>query len=116
VNFDKFQLSLDAFDGLQYTKYGVEQHYDWHIDAIERPQHPALHRKLSVAIMLSDPSEYESGELVLNVGGNPANAVTLKQSKGDVIFFYSFVPHKVEPVTSGERVSLVTWMLGAKLC
>jgi PKHD-type hydroxylase len=114
INFDKYQLDLDVFDGFQYSKYNVDGHYDWHTDIIISPNDPSLHRKLSLSLMLTDPKEYEGGELLLAGGGNNSNPVSLKRNKGDLIAFYSFVPHKVAPVTSGERVALVTWALGPK--
>jgi PKHD-type hydroxylase len=114
INFDKFQVELTRFDGVQYTKYGVNQHYNWHTDTMAKPPNPELHRKVSFSIMLTDPKEYEGGELLLAPGGNNEKPISLKREKGDVIAFYSFVPHKVIPVTSGERVSLVTWALGPK--
>lgn len=114
VNFDKFQLDLNLLDGVQYTKYSTEQHYDWHIDSnVGVPVRD--HRKLSMTLMLSHPDDYEGGSLVLNTGGNPDRAESFKPPRGDIVFFYSFVPHKVMPVTKGERVSLVTWVLGPKL-
>jgi PKHD-type hydroxylase len=73
VNFDKFQLELESLDGLQYTKYGTEQHYDWHTDTHQGTRQ-VLHRKLSAVVMLSDPEDYEGGELILNVSGKPESS------------------------------------------
>lgn len=113
VNFDKYQMDLDGIDGIQYTKYGSEQHYDWHTDHyVNEPVR--MHRKLSLSIVLTDDTHYEGGELVFNNTGNPDRLSTIRPTQGTFVFFYSFLPHKVAPVTKGERVSLVTWVLGPK--
>jgi PKHD-type hydroxylase len=114
VNRDKFQLDLDHFFPMQFTKYGLNQHYDWHVDVHEGAESNE-HRKLSAVLMLTDPSEYEGGELELNIGGNPDNCLRLKPPAGTVVFFYSHIPHRVLPVTKGDRASLVIWALGPKV-
>lgn len=114
INFDKFQLDLTRYDGFQYTKYKVDGHYDWHTDIMTQPPNPELHRKLSFITLLADPSEYEGGDLLMAPSGNNGNHNVLRPKKGDIVAFYSFIPHKVTPVTSGERVSLVTWAMGPK--
>lgn len=115
VNYDKFQLDLTRFDGFQYSVYNEAGHYNWHVDTQEMPREDGSFRKLSLSLMLSDPDEYEGGELALADGGTLASPKLLKLKKGTVVFFYSFIPHTVLPVKSGKRVSLVTWALGPKL-
>lgn len=114
INYDKFQVELTAFDGFQYSKYKTGGHYGWHIDHIARPENCNLHRKVSFSLMLTEPEEYEGGELLISTEGETGSKASLKPSKGDLIAFYSFTPHKVSPVTKGERVTLVTWALGPK--
>jgi PKHD-type hydroxylase len=114
INFDKFQLDLKQFDGFQYTKYDVNAHYDWHNDTINMPTN-GLFRKLSFVLMLTDPSEFEGGELLLNIDGNAERCHTVAFNRGDLAVFYPHIPHKVTPVTKGTRVTLVTWALGPKL-
>lgn len=117
INHDKFQLDLLDWDTFQYTKYLPEHHYDWHSDTITNPP-DGLFRKLTLVSMLSDPSEYEGGQLLLNSSGSNQDDekahYRLKLEQGDVVAFYSFMSHKVEPVTSGKRVTLVTWARGEK--
>lgn len=114
INFDKYQMDLDRFDGFQYSRYEEGGHYDWHTDIIDSPP-GGLFRKLSFSLMLSDPEEYEGGELLLSIGGDEKTATPLKPQKGDLVVFYSHVPHKVSPVTKGQRITLVTWGLGDKI-
>lgn len=113
INFDKFQLDLAGFEGLQYTKYAPQGHYDWHHDVVLDPP-KGLFRKLSLVVMLSDQEEFEGGEFLLAENGDNARATMLTPALGDVVAFYSHIPHKVAPVISGSRVTLVTWAMGAK--
>ena len=83
-----------------------EGFYDWHIDA----GHPinGIQRKLSISILLSDPSEFEGGELQFK--GMEDRKILTKQ--GSIVVFPSFIEHKVAPVTKGVRYSAVTWASG----
>lgn len=95
-------------DQLQYTTYDAkkEGHYDWHGDC-----GPDMsNRKLSVVLQLTDPAEYTGGDLELNLCGN---VTSVQKGKGVIAFFPSFVIHRVSPVKSGFRRSLVTWLCGA---
>jgi PKHD-type hydroxylase len=96
-------------DDLQYTTYyGDGGHYDWHADL-----GPGIsNRKLSCVLQLSDPGEYEGGELQMNLG---ASIISVKKEVGLICFFPSFVLHRVTPITSGVRTSLVTWLCGSNL-
>ena len=99
----------DYHDSLQYTTYyGDGGHYDWHADL-----GPGIsNRKLSCVLQLSDPDEYEGGDLQMNPGGA---ILTVPRELGLVCFFPSFLLHRVTPLTGGVRKSLVTWLCGANL-
>jgi PKHD-type hydroxylase len=104
-NFDIW----DFQDDLQYTSYyGNGGHYDWHADLGVG----ISNRKLSVVLQLSGAEEYEGGELQMNTGGSIIN---VPKQKGLICFFPSFVLHRVTPLSSGLRRSLVTWLCGANL-
>lgn len=114
INFTHFQLDLDRFDGFQYSKYKDGGHYKRHTDITKAPE-DGLFRKLSMTVMLTDPEEYEGGEFYLDIHGNMDGGLRVKPKKGEMILFYSHIPHCVEPVTKGKRISLVTWALGEKM-
>ena len=80
--------------------------YRWHVDNNMQSDVPP--RKLSMTVQLSDPSEYTGGELQLHDG----EVQTAVNSRGHVIIFPSYVLHRVQPVTSGTRRSLVVWANG----
>ena len=102
----KFDLHT-VIDDIQYTEYrGGGNHYDWHVDI---GPGSISHRKVSVIVQLSDPSEYKGGELQINTGGQ---IKTIPQVKGSVTIFPSYLLHRVTPVTTGLRKSLVLWAGG----
>lgn len=109
VNNDYFNFELDGmFEMTQYTTYdGSEKgFYDIHMDYTLSTNSA---RKLSIVILLTDQNEYSGGEIEVHGGKSPD---VWKISKGDAIIFPSFMLHKVRPVDSGHRISLVQWVHG----
>ena len=121
-----WNFEYDFTESCQFTIYKKTQHYTWHADAFPVPysdnhQFKGFRgkiRKLTCIIQLSDPSEYEGGELEFDFRNstkeNTSNIVSDKSfsTKGSIIVFPSFVYHRVKPVTKGNRHSLVSWCLG----
>ena len=66
-------------------------------------------RKLSVSIQLSDPDDYEGGDLELRWGKDPMKA---NREQSMITVFPSWTMHRVTPVTRGRRFSLVAWVSG----
>jgi len=100
----KFHL-FEMPDVIQYAEYEESSFYNWHMDCgLEEPT-----RKLSVSIQLSDPSEYEGGDIEVMTMDEPFK---LPKEKGTVVIFPSFLLHRVTPVTKGTRKSLVMWING----
>ena len=120
---------MDISESCQFTKYKLNQYYDWHCDSWDKPydrkspdnpEHGKI-RKLSMTCQLTDGSEYEGGELEFDFRNYDPHmreeAKHLRQAKeilpkGSIIVFPSFVWHRVKPVTKGVRYSLVMWNLG----
>jgi PKHD-type hydroxylase len=80
-------------------------HFDWHIDTGLHIRPP---RKLSMTLQLTDPSQYEGGELEFNAG----SIIVAPKDRGAVIAFPSHTVHRVAPVTAGTRKSVVAWITG----
>ena len=95
-----------AREPIQYTEYTDDGHYDWHIDAGGGYMNQ---RKVSVSVLLSDPNEYEGGDLQFWPGGE---IKTAERVLGGVTLFPSCLLHRVTPVTKGVRKSLVFWVGG----
>lgn len=109
LNGQFYRFDLFGFqEDMQYTMYdsAAQGHYTWHVDS---GVSTSASRKLSVVVQLSDPSEYEGGDLEIMTGVDPTK-VTKK--KGLVTVFPSYVLHRVTPVTKGIRKSLVVWCVG----
>ena len=108
-----FQWSMT--ESFQFTKYegNQKQHYDWHTDSGDADDN-GLTRKISASLILANDDEYEGGDsqiCIPNPNQNKIINIKLKQ-KGTMIFFPSFVWHRVVPVTKGTRYSLVCWSKG----
>lgn len=124
VNVDaEWNLQILGGEGIQYTLYNEGDHYDWHVDAqgLLKSQMQQMGmcadtpiRKISLTLFLNDPEEYEGGELELELFGPLAKerSVKFKEPKGTVIFFPSDTWHKINPITSGVRKSIVSWFGG----
>jgi PKHD-type hydroxylase len=114
VNHDCFMYDIDGFESFQYTKYKKGQHYSWHFDAYT--QYTTWERRISAVILLTDPQKYEGGELQVVTNGNIEQPMTFKPPAGSVVFFASWMPHRVVPVQKGIRKSLVAWIMGKRVC
>lgn len=117
LNDRYYGFDLTGFDAFQYTEYNKEgSKYDYHMDTVMGNQKtPNLYatRKLSMIIPLVERSEYEGGDFQL-LTGLPENPETVDQIKGRMIVFPSFMLHRVTPIISGVRKSLVVWCVGPK--
>ena len=107
-NFDLHQIP----ERIQYTEYHAPAgHYDWHADI--GPRELSL-RKVSITVQLSDPDDYEGGDLELFRGGSleSGDFIKAERNAGCVFLFPSYLMHRVTPVTRGTRKSFVLWLGG----
>ena len=116
----------DYIEQIQFTKYGLNQFYNWHADGNSdhysvyknksNPQMNGKIRKISVTINLVGGDEYEGGNLRFDygphAGKNRYKVCEEIRPKGSMIVFPSFLYHQVTPITKGTRYSLVMWVLG----
>jgi len=107
INRQFWNFDLNRIETLQYSEYGVGQFYKPHIDMMFQAPNNAV-RKLSFTVQLTDPTEYEGGDVVIKTGDN----APVHKNKGTIIFFPSYILHEVEPVTKGTRHALVGWVTG----
>ena len=144
-----WRLDVREIEMVQFTKYGKDQHYHWHIDGqcdhhaskvfarsidyekkgqvmpiteTNNPKHVGLCRKISVTVNLSDPLDYDGGDLWLTKHPQDSRISELEtftnpsfRDKGAVVVFPSWVRHRVTPVTRGTRYSAVAWFNGPPL-
>ena len=110
----EWNFQYESSDGIQFTRYGVGQYYDWHKDSNIPPQPDGKIRKISITVNLND--DYEGGEFYIDTAEtygktNHIEVVDLKP-KGSIYVFPSDVWHKVDKVTKGVRYALVVWVKG----
>ena len=139
ANQDNFLYDLTHIDGesLQYTRYAKGQYYNWHNDAgmsqLYKPMYDRnsgdsylnennhkdfitrnceMIRKLSFTLQLSDPDDYEGGNVEF-IDDTNKNFIGPRQ-RGTIILFDSRTQHRVNEVTKGVRRSIVGWVLGPR--
>jgi predicted 2-oxoglutarate/Fe(II)-dependent dioxygenase YbiX len=134
ANRENFLYDLRNIDGesLQYTRYGEGEFYSWHNDAGLSTQYKPqavgnrgteiaqdflnqnceLVRKLSFTLQLSNPEDYEGGNVqFLDDNGRSYFA---PRRRGTIILFDSRAQHRVLKVTKGVRKSIVGWVVGPR--
>jgi PKHD-type hydroxylase len=68
---------------------------------------PAVRTDFSMTLFLSEPDEYEGGELELSYPSG--SQLSLKEPAGTLVAYPSGVMHQVLPVTRGRRIAFVCW-------
>ena len=134
ANRENFLYDLTCVDGesIQFTRYQEGQYYGWHNDSglatHYKPvsignrtdgraqdfmnENTELVRKLSFALQLSDPDDYEGGNVqFLDEGGSSYIA---PRQRGCIMLFDSLTQHRVLKVTKGIRKSLVGGVVGPR--
>lgn len=112
INNSYYQYDLTDDFEFQLIKYYPGGHYEWHCDYGLSPK-KNIYRKLSMTIQLSNSDDYEGGELEIVDYGNRTHV--FPKEKGMFIVFDSKIPHRVIPVSRGQRIALVGWANGPKL-
>jgi PKHD-type hydroxylase len=134
ANRENFLYDIRNIDGenMQFTQYSAGEFYSWHNDAgISNHYKPVsvgnyhegrasdylnenleLVRKLSFVVQLSDPDDYEGGNLQLLA--EDGKSYFAPRQRGTVIVFDSRTQHRVLKVTKGLRKSLVGWVVGPR--
>ena len=114
-----WNLELSCAESFQLGRYTVGGHYDFHMDSIgfDKMNRPGniMHgttRKLSMVCWLNE--DFKGGEFEFHYSSCSTDGTNhiIKPTKGTIIFFPSWLPHKVNVITEGTRYSLVTWFRG----
>lgn len=123
TNRSGWNFDIGFIEAFQLCHYHEGDFYNWHVDSFNyhfiEPEHQhypnrPCNRKISLTVFLNDPDEYDGGEFDLEIAGPNAEKRfdTMKLSKGGVVIFPSYMWHRVRPVTSGIRKSMVLWIQG----
>ncbi len=100
-----WRWKLTGADQFQITEYKEGEYYGWHSDKFESPREDGTNRLMSCVLQLSDPTTYEGGDVEVE-------AYRLSKEQGSISFFPAFAAHQVQPVTKGNRYSLIAWYHG----
>ena len=108
-----WNFEISSAETMQVTKYKKGDYYNFHYDGngftkIDTPKNKLTHgktRKLSMTIILNE--DYEGGEFEFF-----SHPDLIKEKKGTIIVFPSYMEHRVRPITKGTRYSLVVWFVG----
>jgi PKHD-type hydroxylase len=104
----QYGFRIEGIEGaLQLIRYREGEEVDWHVDG-GGAYDDGGRRKLSMTVQLSDSSDYTGGDFEFLGGAlHPFSRI-----RGTSIVFPSFIAHRVAPVTSGTRYSLVAFIDG----
>ncbi len=92
-----------------FNRYEGGQAFAAHVDNAIRA-HPSgmrIRSDLSATLFLSEPTDYDGGELLIEDAYGPQ---TVKLPAGDLVLYPSRSLHRVTPVTRGARVSSFFWI------
>jgi PKHD-type hydroxylase len=105
-----FQIATwpDAMLRPLICRYDVGMHYGDHVDgAVMGEGETQIRCDIALTICLSDATDYDGGELVIDSAGAPS---PWKGRAGDVIVYPAGTLHRVAPVTRGVRDVAVSWI------
>lgn len=90
-----------------FSRYEPGMHYGLHVDDALMGTGTKGRTDLSVTVFLSDPGDYDGGELVVQ---SPYGELEIKLPAGSAVVYPSSTLHQVAPVARGERLAAVTWV------
>jgi PKHD-type hydroxylase len=96
-----------------FNLYQDGGHYGTHVDAalMRLPEaNLTIRSDLSATVFLSDPQDYDGGELVIE---EQYGSQAVKLAAGDMVLYPSSSLHQVTPVTRGQRICAILWMQSA---
>jgi PKHD-type hydroxylase len=107
-----WNMSLDNEwqSDIQFTKYvGKGDHYDWHKDFYDEEDldDGVTIRRISVVYCLSKKIDYSGGHFQIKT--KKGEIYTTRFDYGDFIVFPSNIEHRVKPLYSGSRITMVAW-------
>ena len=109
INSEYWNFNITGMmERIQIAEYSAEDngHFDWHIDL---GAGLLSKRKISISVLLSDPDDYDGGEVQFF---NTRRVKTATRARGTAVMFPSYMSHRVRPVTRGVRRSMVIWVSG----
>ncbi|WP_445116578.1 Fe2+-dependent dioxygenase [Acinetobacter sp. WZC-1] len=93
-----------------FNCYQEQGNYGNHVDSAVQycAEHgQAIRTDISITLFLSEPHEYEGGELIIE---DTYGSHEVKLDAGDAILYPATSLHRVEAVTQGTRLAAFTWL------
>ena len=93
-----------------FNRYGVGQHFGVHVDNAVRGDHLSgarIRTDLSVTLFLSEPEEYDGGELIVE---DYYGSHRIKLPAGHLVLYPATSLHAVTEMTRGVRVASFFWL------
>jgi PKHD-type hydroxylase len=93
-----------------FNRYGPGQHFGVHVDNAVRGDHltgTRIRTDLSVTLFLSEPDEYDGGELIVE---DYYGSHEVKLPAGHLVLYPATSLHTVTPITRGVRVASFFWL------
>jgi PKHD-type hydroxylase len=93
----------------RFNRYEGGDHYGFHVDGavMGLPGGAQMRSDVSCTLFLSEPDEYDGGELVIS---DTYGEHEVKLPAGDLIIYPSSSLHQVQPVTRGVRIASFFWV------
>jgi PKHD-type hydroxylase len=88
------------------TRYAEKMNYGYHVDSAFMGE-PMARTDVSVTLFISEPSDYDGGELIVDGGWG---RMSIKLPAGALVAYPATTLHRVAPVTRGERLVALTWI------
>ena len=89
------------------SRYRAGMGYGTHIDNPIRRWPVPMRLDLSITLFIAEPGSYEGGELVIET---PYGEQSIKLPAGHGVLYPTTMLHRVETVSAGERLVVVTWI------
>ena len=93
-----------ALARIMLNRYGAGMEYGDHVDA---PYIDGVRTDLSFTLFLSDPADYDGGELVIESAGAEDR---VKLAAGSLVIYPSTSIHRVTRVERGTRIACIGWI------
>jgi hypothetical protein len=112
INMENFGYSITSFNNFtEMVNYNIyssknKDNYDWHVDGT---LNPLIDIKFTILINLSN-KPYKGGDF--KIFNNTEYKIPTINTPGNMIMFKSFLNHKVEKITEGERITLAIFVKG----
>lgn len=93
-----------------FNRYGPGNHFGIHVDNAVRGDHLTglrIRTDLSVTLFLSEPEDYDGGELVIE---DYYGSHEVKLPAGHLVLYPASSLHMVTPITRGTRVASFFWL------